>query len=70
MTLKRWGYAFLQLGGLLLAIGLLPALAMMALAPGADAMVPALLSLTVAPLGFVCFLVGVAMWMAGLARRG
>lgn len=70
MTLKRWGIAFLQLGGLLLAIGLLPALAMMALAPGVQAMLPALLSLTVAPLGFVCFLADVAMWTVGLAKRG
>ncbi|WP_116654581.1 hypothetical protein [Pelagibacterium sediminicola] len=68
MTLKRWSYAFLQLGGLLLAIGLLPALAMMALAPGTEAMLPVLLSLTVAPLGFMCFLVGVAMWMVALGR--
>jgi hypothetical protein len=69
MTLKRWSHAFLQLGGLLVAIGLLPAIAMMAIAPEADAMVPALLSLTVAPLGFVCFLVGVAMWMGALVKR-
>lgn len=68
MTLRRWSYAFLQLGGLLLAIGLLPALAMMALAPGVEAMLPVLLSLTVAPLGFVCFLVGVAMWMVALGH--
>ncbi|WP_196257929.1 hypothetical protein [Pelagibacterium limicola] len=68
MTLRRWSFAFLQLGGLLLAIGLLPAIAMMAVAPGADAMVPVLLSLTVAPLGVVCFLVGVGMWMVALKR--
>lgn len=69
MTLKRWSFAFLQLGGLLLAIGLLPAIAMGALAPTANAMVPALLSLTVAPLGFVCFLVGTAMFMVSLAQK-
>ncbi len=69
MTLRRWSYAFLQLGGLLVAIGLLPAIVMMAVAPGSDAMLPVLLSLTVAPLGVVCFLVGAAMWMVALVRR-
>lgn len=69
MTLKRWSFAFLQLGGLLVAIGLLPAIAMGALAPSTDALLPALLSLTVAPLGFVCFLTGVAMFMVWLAKK-
>lgn len=69
MTLKRWGTAFLQLGALLLAIGLLPALFMAVFMPGAPALVPALLSLSVAPLGAVCFIAGLVMWAIGLARR-
>lgn len=69
MTLKRWGLAFLQLGLLLLAIGLLPALGMMVLAPAANAMVPALLSLTVAPLGALCLVAGLVMWSVGVVRR-
>lgn len=69
MTLKRWSYAFLQLGALLLAIGLLPALAMMVLAPTRSAMVPALLSFTVAPLGAVALLAGVLMWTVAAVRR-
>lgn len=69
MSLKRWSYAFLQLGGVLLAIGLLPALAMMVFAPTSSAMVPALLSLTVAPLGALCFVVGLLMLLVALIRR-
>lgn len=69
MSLKRWGLAFMQLGLLLLAIGLLPAVAMGIFAPSANALLPALLSLSVAPLGGVCFLVGAIMWAVALVRR-
>lgn len=69
MSLKRWGIAFLQLGALLLAIGLLPALFMGLFMPSTAALVPALLSLTVAPLGAVCLTAGLLMWAFGLARR-
>lgn len=69
MTLHRWSIAFLQLGLLLLAVGALPALGMMLIAPGANAPVPVLLSLTVAPLGAVSLLAGAVMWAVALARR-
>lgn len=69
MSLKRWGIAFLQLGALLLAIGLLPALFMGVFMPTTAALVPALLSLTVAPLGAVCLIAGLVMWAIGWARR-
>lgn len=69
MSLKRWGIAFLQLGALLLAIGLLPALFMGLVMPNTAALVPALLSLSVAPLGGICFIAGLAMWAIGVARR-
>lgn len=69
MTLARWGMAFLQLGALLLAIGLLPALFMAIFMPATPALVPVLLSLSVAPLGAVCFIAGLLMWAVGLARR-
>ena len=35
MTLKRWGLAFIRLGALLLAIGVLPAIVMAVLMPTA-----------------------------------
>lgn len=69
MTLKRWGLAFLQLGVLLLAIGLLPVIVMGAIFPQAAMTVPILLSLSVAPLGALCFLTGLVMWAIGAARR-
>ena len=69
MRLKRWGIAFLQLGALLLAIGLLPVLVTGLLFPGANPLVPILLSLTVAPLGAVSFALGLAMWGIGLVRQ-
>lgn len=69
MSIKRWGIAFLQLGALLLAIGLLPALFMGLVMPATPAPVPALLSLSVAPLGAVCFVTGLALWAIGLVRR-
>lgn len=69
MSLQRWGLAFVQLGALLLAIGLLPAVFMAIFLPSTPALIPALLSVSVAPPGAVCFTVGLLMWGIGLARR-
>jgi hypothetical protein len=69
MSLQRWGVAFLQLGTLLLAIGLLPSVFMAVFLPTTPALIPALLSVSVAPPGAVCFTVGLLMWGIGLARR-
>lgn len=69
MTLNRWAIAFLQLGLILLAVGALPAIAMGLIAPSANALVPALLSLTVAPLGALVLAIGVVMWIVARLRR-
>lgn len=69
MTLRRWATAFIQLGLILLAVGALPAIAMGIFAPSANALVPALLSLTVAPLGALVFAIGAIMWIIALIRR-
>jgi len=69
MTLKRWGTAFLQLAALLLAIGLLPLVALGLFFPGAPSMLPVLLSLTVAPLGGLSLVIGLTMWLVGLVRQ-
>lgn len=69
MALKRWGTAFLQLGALLLAIGLLPMIIMGMLLPEAAMTVPILLSLSVAPLGALCLVTGLVMWAIGAVRR-
>jgi hypothetical protein len=69
MRLSRWGIAFMQLGALLLAIGLLPLVVMATLFPGAPALVAVLLSLSVAPLGGLCVIAGLIMWGIGRFRR-
>ncbi|WMT86001.1 hypothetical protein NO932_13850 [Pelagibacterium sp. 26DY04] len=69
MSLQRWGLAFLQLGALLLAIGLLPAAFMAIFLPSTPALIPALLSVSVAPPGAVCFTAGLLIWGIGLVRR-
>lgn len=68
MTLARWGVAFLRLGALLLAIGLVPALFVAVFMPATPPLIPALLSLSVAPLGAVCLIAGLLMWALGRAR--
>lgn len=69
MSLSRWGIAFIRLGLLLLAVGLLPALFMGFFMPATPAVIPALLSLSVGPLGALCLLAGLVMWMIALVRR-
>ena len=69
MRLSRWGIAFIQLGALLLAIGSVPFGIMATLFPGVSALVPVLLSLSVAPLGGLCLLAGLVMWGIGAVRR-
>ncbi|WP_417583869.1 hypothetical protein [Pelagibacterium sp.] len=68
MTTFRWGIAFIQLGMLLLAIGLVPLAIMALLFPGVSNLVPVLLSLSVAPLGGLCLIAGLVMWGIGKVR--
>ncbi|GGA45282.1 hypothetical protein [Pelagibacterium lentulum] len=69
MTLRRWAIAFGQLGLLLAVIGAGPALVMMVVAPSSNALLPVLLSLTVAPLGALCLLTAAIMWLVGRIRN-
>lgn len=64
-----WSYVFLKLGLLLLVLGAAPAIIAAIFSPGADPLIPGLLSLSVAPLGVFSILVGVIMWIAGRIRR-
>jgi hypothetical protein len=64
-----WSYVFLKLGLLLLILGAAPALIAGLFFPGADPLVPVLLSLSVAPLGALALLAGAIMWVAGRLRR-
>jgi hypothetical protein len=64
-----WSYVFLKLGLLLLVLGAAPVLITGLLFPGADPLVPVLLSLSVAPLGALTLLAGAIMWVAGRLQR-
>lgn len=64
-----WSYVFLKLGLLLLVLGLAPVLITGLLFPGADPLVPVLLSLSVAPLGALSLLAGAIMWVVGRIQR-
>ncbi|MFD1943193.1 hypothetical protein [Paradevosia shaoguanensis] len=64
-----WASAFLWLGIVLLAIGVVPALAFAFFLPQADPLVPALLSLTVAPLGAVMLLIGIILYLVVAFQR-
>jgi uncharacterized membrane protein YiaA len=67
--MKVWSQAFAKLGALLLVIGAGPALIGLWLFPQWDPLIPALLSLTVAPIGALCLVAGIILWLVGLARR-
>jgi hypothetical protein len=64
-----WSYVFLKLGLLLLVLGAAPVLIAGLLFPGADPLVPVLLSLSVAPLGALSLLAGAIMWVVGRIQR-
>ncbi|AKR56537.1 hypothetical protein GCM10011321_02060 [Youhaiella tibetensis] len=64
-----WAKAFLRLGLVLLAIGILPAVIFAYAFPQADPLIPALLSLTVAPLGAFVLAVSVILFLVAVFRR-
>lgn len=64
-----WAKAFLRLGLVLLAIGVLPAVAFAVFLPQADPLIPALLSLTIAPLGAVVLVVAFILFLVAVFRR-
>lgn len=69
MNMKRWGVAFLQLSAVLLAVGLVPVVLMTIISPSDPGTLPILLSLSVAPLGGVCLVSGLLLWVIGAVRR-
>lgn len=64
-----WAKAFLRLGLVLLAIGVLPAVAFAVFLPQADPLIPAMLSLTIAPLGVVVLVVAFILFLVAVFRR-
>lgn len=64
-----WAKAFLRLGLVLLAIGVLPVVAFAVFLPQADPLIPAMLSLTIAPLGVVVLVVAFILFLVAVFRR-
>ena len=64
-----WAKLFLRLALVLLAIGLLPLLAVQVLFTDVQPLLPVMLSLSVAPLGALCLVAAVILFLAALLRR-
>ena len=64
-----WTRLFLRLALVLLAIGLVPLAAIQFLFTGVNPLVPVMLSLMVAPLGVLCLLAALILFLAALLRR-
>ena len=67
--LTIWAKLLLRLGLLLVAIGVIPALAIQYLFPQVDPLVAVLLLFSVAPLGAIILLAAVTLFLAALVRR-
>ena len=67
--LTIWTKALFRLGLVLLAIGVLPALAVKYVFTGFDALIPAMLVVSVAPFGALSLGVAIILFLVGLARR-
>ncbi len=67
--LTVWTKLLLRLGLVLLALGTLPALAVQYVFTGFDALIPALLLFSVAPLGAFVLIVALILFLVNLARR-
>jgi hypothetical protein len=67
--LQFWAKITLRLAVVLLAIGLMPLLALQFLWPSMDPVVPVLLSVMVAPLGAVCLAVAIILFLVVLVRK-
>jgi polyferredoxin len=67
--LNLWTRLTLRLALTLLAIGVLPAIIVQYVFGGFDALIPAMLLLTVAPLGALALFVALILFLAGLLRR-
>ena len=67
--LTLWAKLFLRLGLVLLAVGLLPLLAISTLFTGISPVIPVMLSLSVAPLGVLAVIAAAILFLAALLRR-
>lgn len=64
-----WTKLFLRLGFVLLGVGLIPVALTATILTGIDPLIPVMLSLSVAPLGLLCLLAALILFLAALLRR-
>ena len=67
--LTLWAKALLRLGLVLLAIGVLPALLVQYVFTGFDALIPAMLLFSAAPLGALILAIALILFLVALVRR-
>lgn len=69
MSPNRWARAFLMMGSILLALGILPLLVVGMLFPDADPLLVTFASILLTPLGVVLFGIGILIWLVAFFRR-
>ena len=67
--LTVWASMAMRLGLVLVAVGVIPALAVKYVFTEADALIPALLLFSAAPLGGVIVVIALILFLAALVRR-
>jgi hypothetical protein len=67
--LTLWARMLLRLGLVLLAIGVVPALLVQYVFTGFDALIPAMLLVSVAPIGALSLAVALILFLVALVRR-
>jgi hypothetical protein len=67
--LKIWAKLLLRLAIVLLGVGLIPVFAAGTIFTGVSPLIPVLLSVLVAPLGVLCLLASVILFLAAVLRR-
>jgi hypothetical protein len=67
--LTVWAKVLLRLGLVLVAIGVIPALLVQYVFTGFDALIPAMLLFSTAPLGAAILVIALILFLAALVRR-
>jgi hypothetical protein len=67
--LTVWAKMLLRLGLVLIAVGAIPALLVQYVFTGFDALIPAMLLFSAAPLGAIILVIALILFLAALVRR-
>jgi hypothetical protein len=68
-VMKLWIRMFLRLGIVLLAVGFIPLALTSTILTTWDQLIPIMLSFTIAPIGVLCVLVALILFLVALVRR-